>query len=495
MESIGQPRCPWGEVASMLTKDKMPKWEKWLFAAGDIYGGGAGSILSVLFLIFMTNILHISPAWAGMVALVSKAWDAVIDPVLGVLTDNTRTRIGRRRPYLLVGGCLVMVAFALIWYPVGFASQGGKAAYILAVYLFYNLVASIVGVAYSSMSTEVTADFDECNKVNVMRLVFSLVSTAVCTLVPTLLFENLNKGTMTFWQFYSVLVFGFGSVFALPVILIGFLGKERVPYETERSAFSWKTFIQPFRVRAFRKSLILYISQAITLDMVSAVILYYTLYVIAGMGSTIFLGTFLGMQLLMFPLFNHLVSRVSKTTLYRFGLPLSIVGSFCIAFYPSSLPLWGVYVVAALTALGFAGAQTMNWIIFPDVVDIGEMGLGERITGSFSGMMTFCRQASTALAIFIIGNALSLTGFVTPTDALPQPVQPAATVLGIRLFVFLPFALFMGNAWFVARRFRLSPQVSKRVKYFNELLQQGRLESMDDDERAEYESLKREFVG
>ena len=472
----------------------MPRWEKWLFAAGDIFGGGAQSILSVLFLIFLTNILHISPAWAGAVALVSKAWDAVIDPLLGVLSDNTRTRIGRRRPYLLAGGILVLLAFGLIWYPAGFASQGGKAAYVLATYLFYNLVSSIVGVSYSAMSTEITPDFDECNRVNVLRLVFSLVSTAICTLVPTLLFENLNKGVLTFWQFYSALVFGFGVTFALPLVLIGLLGKERVPYESHRSSFSWKTFVKPFGVRAFRKSLVLYISQAVTLDMVSAVILYYTLYVVAGMGSTVFLGTFLGIQLLMFPFLNRLVGRVSKTKLYRFGLPLSIAGSFCIAFYPASLPVWGLYAVTAVTALGFAGAQTMNWIIFPDVVDIGEMGLGERITGSFSGVMTFCRQASSALAIFVIGNVLALTGFVSPTDAIPHPDQPAMTVLGIRAFVFLPFALFMGLAWFVARRFRLSPQVSKRVKYFIELRRQGRLQSMGIDERTEYERLQREFV-
>jgi GPH family glycoside/pentoside/hexuronide:cation symporter/oligogalacturonide transporter len=166
----------------------------------------------------------------------------------------------------------------------------------------------------------------------------------------------------------------------------------------------------------------------------------------------------------------------------------------CIAFYPAGFPIWGIYLVTGLTALGFAGAQMMSWIIFPDVVDIGEMGLGERITGSFSGVMTFCRKASSALAIFVIGIVLSATGFITPTTALPHPIQPAGTMFGIRLFVFVPFILLMGFAWFVARNFRLTPQVSQRVKYFNEKLRNGQLDSLNEDEKKEYEQISKEFV-
>lgn len=413
---------------------------------------------------------------------------------MGVISDNTRTKMGRRRPYLLLGGFLVLLAFAWIWYPVGFASEAGRVVFVTAAYLFYNTVATIIGVPYSSMSTEVTPDFDECNRVNILRLVLSLASTAVCTLVPSLLFTDLNKGSLPFWQFYGILVIGFGLVFAVPQILIGFLGRERVPYKEERSAFSFGTFFKPFRVRSYRKLLALYLCQAVTLDMISAVILYYTLYVVAGMDSTVFLGTFLGIQLFMFPVINGIVHRVSKTKIYRFGLPLAVAGSLCIAFYPAAFPIWGIYLVTGVTALGFAGAQSMCWIIFPDVVDIGEMGLGERITGSFSGVMTFCRKASSALAIFVIGAVLSLTGFVAPTDAILHPIQPAATMFGIRLFVFVPFVVLMGLAWFVARKFRLTPQVSQRVKYFNEKLRSGQLDSLNDDEKKEYEQLNKEFV-
>ena len=295
------------------------------------------------------------------------------------------------------------------------------------VYVFYSTVSTIICVPYCSMSTEITTDITMRSRLNLLRLVFSQVSTAICTLVPTILFENLTQGKISVWSFYFTLVFGLGTAFALPLILIGFFTRERVPYSPTRSRFSFSSFLKPFRVRAFRSLLLLYLCQAITLDIVSAVIIYYSLYVVAGLGTTVFLGIFMGVQLLMFPLINHYVDKVSKPLIYRLGLPLSIVCAAAVAFYPAGKSVLPLYGLTALMALGFAGAQTMCWIIFPDVVDIGTLGLDEQITGSFSGVMTFIRKASSAIALFIIGYVLELTGFITPADAVPT--QPASAVL------------------------------------------------------------------
>ena len=477
-----------------MEQQKLKIREMLLFAAGDVFGGGGQAILSVLFLIYLTNVLRIEPALAGLVMLVSKVWDAVFDPFLGVLTDNTRTRLGRRRPYILIGGILLVPAMALLWLPVGFSSQAGKALYVTAAYLIYNTVSSIVDVPYSSMSTEVSADFQECNKINVLRLVISLCATAVCTLLPSMLFEEGIKTGASFKDTYFILVFGFGALFAIPLILIGFFGRERVPYEEKRASLSLKALLKPFRVKAFKKLLLLYLAQAVTLDIVAAVTMYYSLYVVRGMSTTVFLGIFLGIQLILFPLIGSLVNRVSKTKLYRFGIPVAILGSLCIAVYPQGWPVMGVYGLTALTALGFAGAQTMSWIMFPDVVDMAEMGLRERITGSLSGMMAFIRTVSTAVATFLIGNMLSITGFMTPTDQVPMPSQPEAAIWGIRLVIFLPFLLLMGFAFIKAKRFRLTPEISRRVKYFNDKLRNANEETLKEAERAEYELLKAEYI-
>lgn len=353
-------------------------------------------------------------------------------------------------------------------------------------YLLYSTVSTIIAVPYSSMSTEITGDFSLRNRVNMARLVFSLVATALCTLIPTMLFARLTAGTLSLRDFYLIIVLGFGAAFAVPIVLAGLLAKERVPYEAQKAAFSLGTFMRPLRVRAFRQLLGLYLAQSITLDIVSAVVLYYGLYVVPGISATVFLGIFLGMQLLLFPVLMKLVDRVPKPRIYRFGLPLSMLGAVGIALFPAGGQPVVLYIIAGLTALGFAGAQTMSWIMFPDVVDIGELSLKQRITGSFSGAMTFVRKASSAIAIFLLGLVLSAAGFIRPSEAVPVPVQPEGTQLAIRLVILLAFVLLMGFAWWLAGRFALSPQLSRRVKALLEGKKQG---SLSAEELAEEQDI------
>ena len=99
-------------------KTKMKKSEKGFFAFADFYGGGGQAFISVVYFFFLTNIIHLQPVLAGIVTLISEIFDAISDPLMGVIGDNTRSKMGRRRPYILIGGCLLLVAFSLIFLPV-----------------------------------------------------------------------------------------------------------------------------------------------------------------------------------------------------------------------------------------------------------------------------------------------------------------------------------------------------------------------------------------
>ena len=442
--------------------------ERFIFALGDLYGGGGQTIIGVLYLVFITNVIGIGPGIAGTMIMISKAWDAINDPLMGMITDRTKTKIGRRRPYILIGGILLIPALALLWLPHGFENSAIKVIYMLTTYLFYYTVNTLIAVPYSAFSTEITNDFIERNKVNLTRLIFSMTATAICTLIPTMLFESYVAGTLSIMGFYTIMVLVFGSVFTIPLILIGFFTKERTPYE-QVEKFHVRGFLKPLSVKGFRKLVVLYICQALALDMASAVVIYYGLYVV-NISSTIFLGTFLGMQLLMFPLLYKLVSTVSKTKIYAYGLPLTILMSIGIALFPSGGQPIFLYILVGLAALGFSGAQLMSWIIFPDAVDLVELKLKERNTGVCSGVMTFIRTASSALSIFIIGWVLELTGFITPSTLIPEPTQPSSAIFGIRFIFILGLGLLMLIAYLVSRTFKLTPTISKDIKILNEKL-------------------------
>ena len=103
--------------------DQLSIWRKIGYGVGDIFGGGSVTIISFYYLIFLTDVVRINPALAGTVILISKIYDAITDPFEGVLSDRTRTRLGRRRPYLLAGIPLVFISFAALFYPINFDEE------------------------------------------------------------------------------------------------------------------------------------------------------------------------------------------------------------------------------------------------------------------------------------------------------------------------------------------------------------------------------------
>ena len=208
----------------------MNKGEKGFFAFADLYGGGGQALIGVLYFFFLTNVIGLRPVYAGIVTIVSEVWDAISDPLMGVIGDNTRTKLGRRRPYILASGCLIAVAFALIFLPVTEMTEGWSLIYCVVTYLFYNTVSTMFNVSYSSMSAEISAVSEERDGANVLRLVVSTAGAAVCTLLPSLVLDAYKDGKIDVMTLYLIIGVGFGVLFALPVILCAIFVRERVEY-------------------------------------------------------------------------------------------------------------------------------------------------------------------------------------------------------------------------------------------------------------------------
>ncbi len=477
-----------------MERERVGLIEKLSLAVSNLFGGGGPALVNVLFLIFLTNVVKIDPGWAGAIVLVARIWDAVSDPMMGVISDNTRGRFGRRKPYLVLGGVLVVVALSLIWLPLHFDSQAARIAYALLTYLFFNTVATIISVPFLSLCSEISTDPEERSKINVFVTFFSLFGGAVCTMIPSMLFEQYAEGKIGIWIFYLIIVAGFGTMFAVPQILAGILVKERVPYPKEKTRISIPQFLAPLKIISFRKLLIMFLSSVIAQDVAAAVILYYSLYVIPQMQTIVFLGIFLGVQILLLPVIHQLVSKISGARIFGIGLPLTMLFSIAFAFYQTDWPIVGIYVITAVMAVGYAGAQTMVWVLFPDVVDVSELGLKNRNAGSFSALMTFTKKTSSAFGVLLIGVILQVTGYIAPTDAVPMPDQPGAVIMGIRLTFIVGFVLILSIAWIVSKRLKLSYAILERINYFNEKQRNGELANLSGEERSEYHALMKEFV-
>ena len=440
----------------MSLSGRVPVRERMAFAAGDVFAGGASSLISVCYLFFLTDVVGLRPGLAGTAILVAKLWDSVNDPLMGAISDRTRTRFGRRRPYLLAGSLLVVPAMAMLWLPTPpVSSQLGLMLWAMVSYVCYNSIQTMMAVPYASLSTELSTVPGERDKANVLRLLFSTVASATITLTATVLVSANRAGRLSSGALYAVLVLGFGSLFALVMLGAATMTRERVPpAPVER--FTVRTFVAPLSHRPFRVLLGMYLCHSIAMDVVSASVLYYSAYVV-GVSPTVFLGAFIAVNLVAFAVANHLVKGTSKHVIYRTLLPVAIVAIWLVALYPASWPVAGVYVAAACLAAGMAGAQLMPWVMLPDVLDAAAVESGRRGAGSFSGLMTFTRGVAGSFALFTLGWVLELSGYVAAAAT-----QAPAVVTSIRVALLAAVFTLLSLGWVVSGRYRLTREVVSR---------------------------------
>lgn len=461
----------------------MNKGEKGFFAMADLFGGGGQALIGVLYFFFLTNVIGLSPALAGTVTLISEVWDAISDPLMGIIGDNTKCKMGRRRPYILAGGCLLVVAFALIFLPVTNMTEGWRFVYCAATYLFYNTVSTMINVSYSSLSSEISKDSAERDSANVLRLVVSTVGAAVCTLLPSIVLDMYRNGQIDVMTLYLIIGVGFGILFAVPVILCAIFVRERVDIPEKKQKFQITELTEPLKIRPFRQLVGMYLGQALCMDVFSTGVALFASYVTTPKGSvTVFLGIFIAVQLCAFPLVNKLIKTVDINKIYRFGLPLSVVALIVFAIFGSNLYI--AYVCVFFVALGFAGAQLTSWIMFPHTIDAGELLYSKRQSGGCSAIMTFARKSSSALVIFLFSLVLEFTGYDKNLE-----VQELAAQNGIKYVMAGTCIIFMVFGFIMAKKYVLSKARNEKIQTYLALKRENKLSSLDADEQKELNEL------
>jgi oligogalacturonide transporter len=479
--------------------EKLSFWRKLGYGLGDIYGGGSGVVISFYYLVFLTDVVRLSPGLAGTVILISKFYDAITDPFEGVIADRTRTRLGRRRPYLLAGIPLVFLSFFALFYPVSFSGELFRFAFVVCSYLFFSTVVSIVMLNYNALQSELSLDYNERTALSSFRIFFSTVSSILCALLPLRIvgmFADVRTG-------YVTMGLAFGALFALPFIATVVAARERPEFQRPPQPFDWRlAFIEPFRMRTFVYTLAMYLLAFVAIDTVSTIVVYFMKnYMLRGGEADLVNGTLLIAQVLVLPFYVWLSKRTSKRIGYIVGATLWMATMLLGFLLKPESSSFVVYLFAVVVGLGTGGIVIMIYSIFPDIPDVDELRSGERREGIYSAMFTFLRKLSSAFAIFIVANvALSLGGYVPPleqvvdgaTTLVEQP-QPDSFLLMLRLvFVLVPVVL-LAIALVFALRFPLTPEVHRRLRL---LLAARRASEPETDEmRQEAYELTRLLFG
>jgi len=187
------------------------------YASGDIYGGGAFMIFSLLFMNFLVLVEGLPVVATTIIIFVGKLWDAVTDPIVGRISDKTRSKFGRRRLYFLIGIIPVYLSFVMLFYSFGIENVTAKIAYYTFAYMFFGTAFTIVMVPYNAILSDMTSDYNERTSFTTIRMVFSGAASLLSAVIPSIIIKVIGGGQIGPKQIpgYLVMALIFGALFAL----------------------------------------------------------------------------------------------------------------------------------------------------------------------------------------------------------------------------------------------------------------------------------------
>lgn len=487
---------------------KIGTFEKICFASGEIYGSGGVAILSLLYLWFLVNILRIPIGIASTIIMLARFWDAFTDPIMGSISDNTRTKWGRRIPYIFLSGLLIIVALFVLFMPIqGWTNTAGKVAYVVFAHLFYSTVSTIFNVPYLSLTSEISENVKQRSSMNFLRLAMGMLSTAICYLVISALKDLLivdpvsGVAKITETQFSLIIAGVFSVLFAVPIMLTALFCKERTPLPNEKLRFSFKNILETFKLKCFRRLLLMYVFSFVCNEIIANVIMMYVFNVTGGSSVKILglslsaianMSMLIGAALIMPVSFTMLQKKVAKPVIFMCGIPMFIIGAIGLAAFPTNTSMPALIILPlAIAGIGFGMAQMIPWLVFPDVVDVAELKSNDRNPGAYNSTMTFFKKFASGFAVLIVGWVLQ--GFGYDEQLGTNALQPQSAVLGMRLVLGISIPLCLIIAFIGAYMIKLTTKKSERIRYFVDKQRNNELESLPEEEKLELEALKKEL--
>ncbi len=381
---------------------------KVFYGFADIYGGGAFVIISTFFTVFLTKALGMSPALAGTIPFIGKIWDAVTDPMMGNIADRTKSKLGPKRFYMLVGSIISAITFLLLWIPYEGAAQ--YAFYVL-MYMCFSTGFTVVMVPYNGLLPDMVEDYTLRGKFSGIRMIFSSFGAILAGLIPTLMIRDNTEAS----QYFRVAVI-FAILFFV-CILITFAGTWEKEKEVRKITMA-ETFTQSLTVyknHSFRLFIGIFIFGQAAADFVTGLAVYYVDDVLNAYGGgnfTLLMGVILLSQFLGMILFVPVVARTSKKFPILVATPIRMIATFCMLFFSyEGANFTIILLLSFIIGIGMAATSASIYAILSDMVDVDELITTMNRSGTCSGMATFTRKIATGLSSAIIGVLLTLIGY------------------------------------------------------------------------------------
>jgi sugar (glycoside-pentoside-hexuronide) transporter len=452
---LTQP-APAAPAAPAAEDPRLDAPHKTIYASGDFTVNTALASLNMIYVFFfLTQVAGLRPELAGAVQFMGRMVDAFTDPAMGRLSDRCRWRLGRRRPFFLIGAIPFGVSYAALWL-VPSDSQTVMFLYYSAWYVLLSLAMTVLSVPYLALLPEMALGYDARTSLNTFRNMGSLLGTfaAAVTLRPV---ANAFGGGP---EGYAWLGIVYGAMLALPWLAIHRVSWERPDFQSRPSESSFVDGVRMLALhRSFRQLTGLYICGRITMDVVGAMLIVYFAHVIGRTDDfELTMGLFILTVALSLPVWLRLAPHFEKVTLFRVGAVWWAVSFTILLVAQPGWPRPLLLAIAPLGAIGFATVDLMPWSMLGEVVDEDDLVSGERREGIYNGFFMFLRKVAGTLAVLILGAVLGTMGLEQGEQ------QSEETLLTIRLLASVVPALFLLGALWFSRGYGLTRAEHARIR-------------------------------
>ncbi len=399
----------------------------------------------MLLMRYLTDYVGIAAALAGLLISASKIYDAVTDPFMGWVSDRTRSRHGRRRPWLLLGAVLCGLALAALFNIPADIHGPALTAYVLLLLIGYATAYTVFAVPYMAMPTEMTRDYHERSRLMSFRVAFVGVAQLFAGYFAPNLVVWFGGGAAGHGAMSAVL----GSALAAAGIACFFLtrGAPSPPLVNSRQPGLRATLAGVGANRPFLWLLASKLLLLLSMASFGAGFTYFIVHVLksgyATLGSfTVFstAGMFASL-----PAWLWLTRRVDKRRTFIVAA-VAYAALQCSWFLAQpGEPTWAVLLRAAIMGIVGCGTLLAGQALLPDAIEYDQLRTGERREALFAGFYAMAEKFASAIGLAVTGAFLGAMGYVSSRGGEAQ--QPESALLAISIAVSLvPAAMLLLSA-------------------------------------------------
>ncbi len=491
------------------------------YSSANITTSGAGYVVSLFYMKFLTDVVNLPLGWAGLVTTVAVVWDAITDPIMGVITDRTRSKYGKHRRYILWGMPLLCLSFIMMWNGYGFDGRTEPLKtfiYFTAAYMLYKTAYTVIDIPHVAMLPELAPDYDLRIQYNSVGYIFNSIGMFPSFFLATIILKVFGFDTPQAGAEKPMLIVGIilAVVYGLSLFTTFKRVREKPSLDLKVEKFDFKLLMNEYKYvvknKAFREYFFMSLCYNIATYFYTTTLIYYIEYVAKLPTWYAIFTTIAGaFEAASFPLNYALTMKFGKKKCGAIVTPLMLAGfGVCLFMNPTAenegAIIWKIILMATavLYPFGKSGLGYVATNILPDISDVDELITGRRREGVIGTFNTFIKKTvsgvMSSVVMFILGGFGLVVGDEVEQWEAANPgmlyQQSDSALLGVRICITFAPIVFTLISLYLLHRFQMTKKehtiiraaVATKHKYGSVTLTGEEIEIMEKISGQKYEN-------